>query len=149
MTVMNSITEAGEFVFSTAAVFVKGVGILALQATNVSTFQEYEKVSEHDFTLIQEQVYVFQQSENQAVSCVEELPRNINTETLTIKKGDTYKVTDINYIGQMDKDGSNNMAESVTIQIGELEENSITIRLDHNNYGLSVKDRIDLLELCR
>ncbi len=149
MAALDSIIGAGEFIFDTTAVFAKGIGILALQFSNVSHFQEYNKVAEKDFTLIQEQTYLFKQNDNGAVSCNKELPRNRNKNYLTIKKGETYKVADINYVGQIDKTSNNNMAETIAIQVGDTEEKIVWIKLDEKDYGLSIKSRIDLLELCR
>lgn len=149
MAALDSIIGAGEFIFDTTAVFAKGIGILALQFSNVSHFQEYDKVAEKDFTLIQEQTYLFKQNDNGSVSCNKELPRNRNKNYLTIKKGETYKVADINYVGQIDKTSNNNMAETIAIQVGDTEEKIVWIKLDEKDYGLSIKSRIDLLELCR
>lgn len=151
MGALDSIIGAGEFIFDTTAVFAKGIGILALQFSNVSHFQEYDKVAEKDFTLIQEQTYLFEQNDNGSVSCSKELPlnKNRNISHLTIKKGEIYRVADINYVGQIDKTSNNNIAENIAIQVGDAEKKIIWIKLDEKDYGLSIKSRIDLLELCR
>lgn len=149
MNAIESISIVGDFIFGTTTVLAKGVGILALQASHVSHFQEYESIAKKDFTLIQEQVYEFKENENGSISCIKELKENRNKENITISKGDNYKITSIDYIGQFDDNSNNNMAERITLQIGEDPTKIVIFDLDEKDYGVSVKSRIDLLELCR
>jgi hypothetical protein len=48
----------------------------------------------------------------------------------------------------MSDEYKNALAEEVQIKIEDQKE-LVTIRLDTNNYGLSIKERIDLLEKCK
>ncbi|MBM26188.1 MAG: hypothetical protein CL760_10995 [Chloroflexi bacterium] len=51
-------------------------------------------------------------------------------------------------LGQMSDRYKNSLAEEIQIKIADQEE-LVTIRLDTNNYDLSIKERIDLLEKCK
>jgi hypothetical protein len=146
---LDSAVEVGSAIFGTTTVFIKGVGILALQMSQAPYFATYDKIAEDSFTLIENQRYVFEQKESGEVVCSDVLPNNVNAnKTHEIKTGMSYSISKVSYIGQMSDEYKNSLAEEIQIKIADQEE-LVTIRLDTNNYGLSIKERIDLLEKCK
>lgn len=142
----NFISMAGQTIIGTTSVFIKGTGILLLQLAQAPYFGDYEKVSGSDFTLNENQVYTFEMSEKGIVNCSKELPINRESnKEYNIKKNDIYKITEIKYISQF-KENQNKLAENVKIEVAE--NQYINIVLDSETYGLSIKERIDLLENC-
>lgn len=146
---LDSAVAVGSAIFGTTTVFIKGVGILALQMSQAPYFATYDKVAEDSFTLIENQRYVFKQKESGEVVCSDVLPNNVSAnKTHEIKTGMSYSISNVSYVGQMSNEHKNSLAEEIQIKIADKEE-LVTIRLDTNNYGLSIKERIDLLEKCK
>lgn len=118
-------------------------------------FSSYEKVAEKNFTLQPEKTYDFYKSDN-GISCVDSSERAMHrkkysqsivydAKPIMIKKNDTYSITDVNYISVPIDNAINSLNEKVTISYNN---ESFSIILGDKDYGLSVKERIDILEKC-
>lgn len=141
----NALSIMVDSVTGATSVFVTGLGILGMNMTNIGYFDQYETTANKDFVLFSENKYAFVKNENGSISCDKSTMSKKQKESLKIKKDEVYKIVDVSYSGEI-KNNSNNLLEVVTIQ----KENNelIKFKLDSNDYGLSIKQRIDLLELC-
>ena len=76
------------------------------------------------------------------------LPLLCKSKDLVVLMLDSALVVGSAILGQMSDRYKNSLAEEIQIKIADQEE-LVTIRLDTNNYDLSIKERIDLLEKCK
>lgn len=143
----ESIFFIGESIVGATSVFISGVGILGMNLTQVGYFSEYETVSKHEFVLESNQEYGFIQNENGSISCDKNKPKSTRgSSLLAFEENTPYKITSVSYAGEIENN-VNNVFEKITIQNLKTEE-QVEIALKKEDYGMSVKARIDLLELC-
>lgn len=126
-----------------------------LEMSQAPYFSSYEKVAEQTFTLQPEKTYDFYKSDD-GIMCVEKSNmaihrKNIDNgivydkEPIVISQNNEYSISDVNYISVPVDNQINYINERVTISYNDQD---FFINLGNKDYGLSVKERIDILEKC-